>query len=187
MRGGDAVGSRDVECAVGEPVAVQADPERRGRYEASQTATTGPGRRRVPILTWVTPSVTMSSAQGSGAYYDGSYASISFASDPSALQVINGVLIEPSDGGAVRALDVVGIDLELWFCVHFCIIGEQYIVVLLVSQSTLCIFMNKYPSVKSASRHIIKDSLKKLVACTFGKCMIYINIIINMLELVGKK
>jgi len=59
-----------------------ADLPARGRYEATYTATHGPARLRVPIVVWVTPAITMASAQGSGSYYDGSYCSISFTSSP---------------------------------------------------------------------------------------------------------
>jgi len=56
--------------------------EARGRYEFNQTATHGVAKQRVPIAMWVTPTVTMASAQGEGSYYDGSFCSISFASAP---------------------------------------------------------------------------------------------------------
>ncbi|NLB56246.1 MAG: formylglycine-generating enzyme family protein, partial [Lentisphaerae bacterium] len=56
--------------------------ERRGTYEAHQLATTGPGKERVPIVFWVTPYFTLSSAQGGGAYYDGLYGAMLFASSP---------------------------------------------------------------------------------------------------------
>ena len=61
---------------------IQKDAERRGRYAASQVCTSGPSKLRVPITLWVTPFATMTSAPGFGAFYEGSYASISFASSP---------------------------------------------------------------------------------------------------------
>mgnify|MGYP002623691721 CR=1 FL=1 len=60
----------------------------RGTYTMQQTMTTGVERTRVPIVAHVTPRATMASAQGYGAYYDGGYWMISFASDPA--RVITG-------------------------------------------------------------------------------------------------
>lgn len=61
---------------------IQRDPLKRGRYAASEVCTSGPAKLRVPITLWVTPFATMTSAQGFGAFYEGSYAAISFASSP---------------------------------------------------------------------------------------------------------
>ena len=63
-------------------IMLQRDPVARGRYVSTQVATSGPGKLRVPIVVWVSPYVTMASAQGSGSYYDGLYASIRFSTGP---------------------------------------------------------------------------------------------------------
>ena len=63
-------------------IELQKDQVKRGRYVATQVATSGPAKLRVPIVMWVTPYATMASAQGGGSYYDGAFASISFASAP---------------------------------------------------------------------------------------------------------
>lgn len=63
------------------------DISARGSHEVRKTVTHGPGKQRIPIVAWVTPVVTMASAQGAGSYYDGSYCSISFASSPLAVIV----------------------------------------------------------------------------------------------------
>lgn len=63
-------------------LALQADQEGRGRYVSTQVATHGPAKERVPVVVWVSPHVTMASAQGGGSYYDGLFASISFAESP---------------------------------------------------------------------------------------------------------
>jgi formylglycine-generating enzyme required for sulfatase activity len=63
-------------------VALASDPTARGSYTMRMTGVTGPDKLRVPMTFWISPEVTMASAQGWGSYYDGCYWSISFASSP---------------------------------------------------------------------------------------------------------
>jgi formylglycine-generating enzyme required for sulfatase activity len=65
-----------------EAVDLAGDPEGRGVYTLRMTGTTGPEKQRVPLTFWISPDVTMASAQGWGSYYDGCYWSISFSSSP---------------------------------------------------------------------------------------------------------
>lgn len=62
-----------------------ADLAGRGCFEMRQTMTTGSARTRVPIVVWVSPSVTLASAQGWGSYYQGGYWAAAFASAPDRL------------------------------------------------------------------------------------------------------
>jgi hypothetical protein len=106
---------------------------------------------------------------------------------PPRLEVKKRVVVNLSDSSPMTAFHIIGKNLKLRLCIHFCIIGENDIVVFLVSQGTLGIGTDKDPTVKGTCRHIVEDSFEQLVTGTMGSSMIDADKIVDVLPFISQE
>src|SRR6185437_6940637 len=85
-------------------------------------------------------------------------------SDSATLEIEQRGRIDRSDRCTVRALDVVGVDLELRLRVDARTFGEEQIVVALLAVGLLCFGSNVHLAIENRMRLAIHDALVQLVA-----------------------
>src|SRR5262249_40408069 len=83
---------------------------------------------------------------------------------PARAQVKQRIFVDLADGGAMRALHIVGVDFQLWLGIDLSLIGEQQVAIGLLGISLLRVFMNDNASVKDTMRVAVQDSVVKLAA-----------------------
>jgi hypothetical protein len=106
--------------------------------------------------------------------------------DPSRLQIKQCIIIKLANGSSMAAFYIIGKDLELRLGIHFGIISQKNVVILLVCKGSLGFWSNINPSVECTGRHLVKNSLEKLVAGAIREGVVDIHKIIDMLPLICK-
>src|SRR6185503_17995602 len=85
------------------------------------------------------------------------------------------------DGGAVRALDVVGIDLELRLAVNRRFFGQHQVLVALSSIGLLSVLSHNNAAVEDRARFVVEYSFVKLSAGAVMLCVIDHRVIVDVL------
>src|SRR6185369_15665526 len=91
------------------------------------------------------------------------------------------VFLQMPDGRAVRALDVVGIDLELRLAVDGRFFGEQQVLVALSSIGLLSVLAYNNAAVKHSARSVVEYSFVELPAGAMRLCVIDHRVIVDVL------
>ena len=110
----------------------------------------------------------------------------SAVADAAAAQVENGVLIEPADGGAMGALDVIGIDFQLRLGIHRCLFGEQEVLVGLLGVGLLGGLEHVDAAVEDPLGTAVEDPVVIFVAQTPRLGVLHHHVVVGQLVAMGK-
>src|SRR6185503_5539518 len=87
-----------------------------------------------------------------------------FRANATRTQIEDRFLVELSDGGAVRALDVVRVDFQLRLGVYGGVFRQKQIFVRLLGIGFLCLGTDINPPMKNTAGTVVEDAVEILVA-----------------------
>src|SRR5947208_1643788 len=101
--------------------------------------------------------------------------------DAARAQIEQRVLFDLSDGRAVRALHIVGVNFELRLSIDLRIVGEQQVAVGLLGVGLLRILVHDNAPVEDAVRMAVKNAVVELTAAAMRASMLDVHVVIEML------
>src|SRR5262249_18120411 len=101
--------------------------------------------------------------------------------DAARAHIEEGVLLDLADGGAVSALHVVGVDLELGLGVDLRVVGEQQVAVGLLGVGLLRVRVNDDAPVEDAVGALVEDAVIKLAAAAVRAGMLDEHVVVHVL------
>ena len=105
--------------------------------------------------------------------------------DAAGAQVEQRVLLDLADGGAVRALHVVGVDLQLRLGVDLRVVGKQQVAVGLLGVGLLRVLVHDDAAVKDAVRLAIENPVVELPAAAVRAGMLHQHVVVQVLAAIA--
>src|SRR5262249_27657710 len=96
-------------------------------------------------------------------------------------QVEQRVFVDLPDGGAVSALDVVGVDFQLRLGVDLRLVAQQQVAVGLLGVGLLCSLMDNDAAMEYAARLFVQDAVVVLAAGAMRRLVFDLHVVIQVL------